>query len=61
MNGIKENPYQDNPNLGFVKYGNLFENGDCKDAGSGNPLCIDNRVFWTAMDKTYEETHKPGK
>ncbi|NOS67256.1 MAG: hypothetical protein HOO67_02730 [Candidatus Peribacteraceae bacterium] len=61
VNGIKENPYQDNPNLGFVKYGNLLENGDCKDAGSGNPLCIDNRVFWTAMDKTYEETHKPGK
>ncbi len=54
VNSIKENPYQDNPNTGFVKYGNLLENGDCKDAGSGNPLCIDNRVFWTAMDKTYE-------
>ena len=54
VNSIKENPYQDNPNLGFVKYGNLLENGDCKDAGSGNPLCIDNRVFWTAMGKTYE-------
>ncbi len=59
VNGIKENPYQDNPNLGFVKYGNLLENGDCKDAGSGNPLCIDNRVFWTAMDKTYEHNNKP--
>ena len=58
VQGIKENPYQDNPNTGFVKYGNLLENGDCKDAGSGNPLCIDNRVFWTAMDKTYEATHK---
>ena len=61
VNSIKENPYQDNPNTGFVKYGNLLENGDCKDAGSGNPLCIDNRVFWTAMDKTYEFTHKAGK
>lgn len=54
VNSVKENPYQDNPNLGFVKFGNLLENGDCKDAGSGNPLCIDNRVFWTAMDKTYQ-------
>lgn len=50
--GVKANPYEDVPNAGFVKFGNILENGDCKDAGS-NPLCIDNRVFWTAMDKTY--------
>ncbi len=54
---VKTNPYEDVPNSGFVKYGNILENGDCKDAGS-NPLCIDNRVFWTAMDKTYAVTHK---
>ena len=54
---VKENPYQNAVNSGFVKYGNLIENGDCKTAG-GNPLCIDNRVFWTAMDKTYEFSHK---
>lgn len=53
---IKDDPYQDNPNSGFVKYGNLLENGDCKDAN--NPLCIDNRVFWTAMDKTYQYANK---
>jgi hypothetical protein len=57
---VKANPYEDVPNSGFVKYGNILENGDCKDAGN-NPLCIDNRVFWTALDKTYEHTHKPGK
>lgn len=54
---VKEDPYQDVPNAGFVKYGNLIENKDCQD--EGNPLCIDNRVFWTAMDKTYGYTHKP--
>lgn len=53
MANVKANPYEDVPNSGFVKYGNIIENGDCKDAGN-NPLCIDNRVFWTAMDKTYE-------
>ncbi|TSC79226.1 MAG: Uncharacterized protein G01um101425_726 [Candidatus Peregrinibacteria bacterium Gr01-1014_25] len=51
---VKDDPYQDNPNSGFVKYGNLLENQDCQD--SSNPLCIDNRVFWTAMDKTYRHT-----
>ena len=61
VESVKENPYQDNPNAGFVKYGNLLENGDCREAGSGNPLCIDNRVFWTAMDKTYQPTHKPAR
>jgi len=60
VDNVKANPYEDVPNSGFVKYGNIIENGDCKDAGN-NPLCIDNRVFWTAMDKTYEVTHKPGK
>lgn len=54
---VKANPYEDVPNSGFVKFGNILENGDCKDAGN-NPLCIDNRVFWTAMGKTYEVTHK---
>ena len=53
---VKDDPYQDAVNSGFVKYGNLLENGDCKDAN--NPLCIDNRVFWVAMDKTYEQSHK---
>lgn len=53
---VKENPYADVPNAGFVKYGNLLENKDCQD--EGNPLCIDNRVFWTAMGKTYEFQQK---
>ncbi len=57
VQNVKENPYEDNPNSGFVKHGNIIENGDCKDAGN-NPLCIDNRVFWIAMDKTYQVTHK---
>ncbi len=57
VDNVKANPYEDVPNSGFVKYGNIIENGDCKDAGN-NPLCIDNRVFWTAMDKTYQVTHK---
>lgn len=54
---VRNDPYQDVPNAGFVKFGNILENGDCKDAGD-NPLCIDNRVFWTAMDKTYRHTRK---
>jgi len=53
---IQDDPYQDNPNTGFVKFGNVLANGDCKDAG--NALCIDNRVFWTAMGKTYEHNSK---
>lgn len=53
---VKENPYADNPNAGVVKYGNILENPDCQDGG--NPLCIDDRVFWTAMDKAYVYTHK---
>ncbi len=60
VQNVKDNPYEDVPNSGFVKYGNIIENGDCKDAGN-NPLCIDNRVFWTAMDKTWEHSHKPKK
>ncbi len=54
--GVMEDPYQDVPNAGFVKYGNILENKDCQE--EGNPLCIDRRVFWTAMDKSYEYTHK---
>ncbi len=54
---VKANPYEDVPNSGFVKYGNIIENGDCKDAGN-NPLCIDNRVFWVALDKTWEYSRK---
>ncbi len=57
VQNVKENPYEDNPNSGFVKHGNIIENGDCRDAGE-NPLCIDNRVFWLAMDKTYRITHR---
>lgn len=53
---VKDDPYQDAVNSGFVKYGNLLENQDCQDGS--NPLCIDNRVFWTAMDKTYRHQHK---
>lgn len=53
---VKDDPYQDSPNSGFVKYGNLLANPDCQEGG--NPLCIDDRVFWTAMDKTYEYSHK---
>jgi hypothetical protein len=57
VQNVKDNPYEDVTNSGFIKFGNIIENGDCKDAGN-NPLCIDNRVFWVAMDKTYEHTHK---
>ena len=57
---VQENPYQNAVNSGFVKYGNIIENGDCKTAGN-NPLCIDNRVFWTAMDKTYDYNHRAKK
>ncbi len=56
VQSVKENPYADNPNAGVVKYGNILENPDCQDGG--NPLCIDDRVFWTAMDKAYLYTHK---
>jgi len=56
VDNVKANPYEDVPNAGFVKYGNLLENKDCND--ESNPLCIDNRVFWTAMDKTYQYANK---
>lgn len=56
VQSVKENPYADVPNAGVVKYGNILENPDCQDGG--NPLCIDDRVFWTAMDKAYAYTHK---
>lgn len=52
---IQDMPYIDAKGNTFVKYGNLIENKDCQD--TSNPLCIDNRVFWTAMDKTYEHTN----
>ncbi len=54
---VKEDPYQDNTQLAVVKHGNLLENKDCQD--DSNPLCIDSRVWWTAMDKTYVYNHKP--
>jgi len=57
VENVKANPYEDVPNSGFVKHGNIIENGDCKDAGN-NPLCIDNRVFWIAMDKSYEHARR---
>lgn len=56
VSSVQQDPYADSPNLGFVKYGNLLENKDCQD--EGNPLCIDNRVWWVAMDKAYQATHK---
>ncbi len=56
VQSVKQDPYADVPNAGFVKYGNILENPDCQDGG--NPLCIDDRVFWTAMDKAYVYTHK---
>lgn len=56
VQNVKANPYEDVPNAGFVKYGNILENPDCQEGG--NPLCIDDRVFWTAMDKAYAYTHK---
>lgn len=54
---VKEDPYRDAKGNVFIKYGNILENADCKE-GTGNQLCIDNHVFWTAMDKTYRHTHK---
>ncbi len=56
MANVKANPYEDVPNAGFIKYGNILENKDCND--ESNPLCIDNRVFWTAMDKAYQYSNK---
>lgn len=56
VSSVQQDPYADSPNAGFVKYGNLLENKDCQD--ESNPLCIDNRVWWTAMDKAYQITHK---
>lgn len=53
---VQDMPYQDAKGRTFIKYGNLIENKDCQD--SSNPLCIDNRVFWTAMDKTYKHTNR---
>lgn len=54
---VKDDPYRDAKGLTFIKYGNLIENADCQ-ASTGNQLCIDNRVFWTAMGQTYEHTHE---
>ena len=48
---IKVDAYRDNTQLAFVKHGNIIENADCQN--SNNQLCIDDRVWWTAMDKTY--------
>lgn len=63
MANAKANPYEDLPNAGFVKFGNLLENQDCQD--TSNPLCIDSRVWWTAMQKAYDyrkkEVMKPVK
>ncbi|MDP2690805.1 MAG: MFS transporter [bacterium] len=53
---VKDQPYQDAKGNTFIKYGNIIENQDCQ-AGTGNQLCIDNRVFWTSMEKSYEYTH----
>lgn len=52
----KANPYDDLPNAGLAKFGNLLENQDCQD--TSNPLCIDNRVWWTAMQKAYDYRKK---
>lgn len=54
---VKEDPYRDNTQLAVVKHGNILENPDCQN--DSNPLCIDDRVFWVAMDKTfrYNQTH----
>ncbi len=54
---VKDSPYQDAKGLTFIKYGNILENADCQ-KGTGNQLCIDNRVFWTSMGKAYEHTHR---
>jgi hypothetical protein len=48
---VQDDPYQDNTQLAVVKHGNILLNQDCQD--DSNPLCVDNRVWWTAMDKTY--------
>ena len=31
INQVKEDPYQDNTNTGFIKFGNLLENPTCAD------------------------------
>lgn len=56
---VKEDPYRDNTQLAVLKHGNILENTDCQD--DSNPLCIDNRVFWTAMDKTFRYNNKPAR
>lgn len=51
---VKEDPYGDDSKFTRIaQYGNLVENKDCKEADK-NVLCIDNHVFWTSMDKSYE-------
>jgi len=53
---VKEEPYRDNTSAVSWKHGNILANPDCQD--DSNPLCIDNRVFWVAMDKTYRYNNK---
>ncbi len=53
---VIDDPYQDNTNTGFVKHGNILANKDCQD--ESQPLCVDSRVWWTAMDKTYQFANK---
>ncbi len=52
---VREDPYQDSKGNPYTKYGNLLENKDCQN--NDNPHCIDNRVFWTAMDGSYKHKH----
>lgn len=53
---VQDDPYLDAKGPTFIKYGNILENKDCQE-GTGNPLCVDRKVWWTAMEKTYEYTH----
>jgi hypothetical protein len=56
VNQVQNDPYADAKAWTFIKFGNILENKDCQE-GTGNQLCIDNRVWWTSMGKSYEYTH----
>lgn len=53
---VRDEPYRDNTNTGVVKHGNILANPNCSDGN--NPLCIQDDVWWTAMDKTYRYNNR---
>lgn len=52
---VKDDPYQDLKGLSPIRFENLLLN-DC--SSYNGELCIDPKVWWTALDKTYRYNHK---